>query len=336
LKILVTGGTGFVGRHIVNMLTSKGFEVSVLARADQFSQKLLEEAKLIRKDILNITFNDLTTEYDGIIHMAARTPVRLSWQESGEFIRINYLGTVRIVEVLKKLRNLNLIKTMPWLIYYSTAEVVPSDRPVDESVSPNPQNPYAISKYVAELYVRENYPHSIIVRPANTFDRSILADVEESRGYFVEKAVIQALEMKYGRRQVMKFDGFPDTVRTWIHISDHVRAIELLVDRLCDTLFVHKHSGSVWHIGSTENTASCGEIVSMIAEILGLDLDTGVKLGIDYNIKSVSWGNNPRPWDPPVIALDGSKFMEKFNWKPKDLKESLRITVENWKKALGF
>jgi UDP-glucose 4-epimerase len=329
LKILVTGGTGFIGRHIVNMLTSKGFEVSVLSRRDVFSEKFTHGVNLILGDINNITVEDLR-RYDGVIHMAARTPVRHSWRESGEFIKVNYLGTVRLVDALSKIE-----RDKPWLIYYSTAEVIPIDRPAREDDKPNPQSPYAISKYVAELYVREHYPLSVIVRPANTFDRSILAHVEEARGYFVEKAVIQALEMKNGKRQVLKFDGYPETVRTWIHISDHVKAIELLVDRVYDSLFIYKNRGSIWHIGSVENTASCSQIVSIIADILGLDLNTGVRIGFE-DIKVVSWGNNPRPWDPPVIALDGSRFMEEFNWKPKDLKESLKITIENWRKALGL
>lgn len=318
MKILVTGGTGFIGRNLVPELVREGYDVTVLSREDQF----LKSPKEIFGTDKNVTIvvGDLRSRqtirevlregFDGVIHMAARAPVRLSWSESYDFFDVNFLGTVNLVREMLELHN-----PRPWLLYYSTAEVIPGCE-MTEDDKPNPSSPYAYSKYAAELYVRTHYGGWTIVRPCNTFDRSSLADVEEARGYFVEKAILQAIECVKGFRKKIFFDGLPDRIRSWMHVSDHVKAIKILLKKSVG-------DERIYHIAPLNSAASCQTVFNYVAKIAGLPSDVNVE-----------WNASPRPFDPPEITLSGRRFIElaKGDWMPMSLYEGLREAYRNWLK----
>ncbi|MEM0232581.1 MAG: NAD(P)-dependent oxidoreductase [Candidatus Nezhaarchaeales archaeon] len=317
MNILVTGGTGFIGRKLVPELVKEGHNITVLSREDQFL-KPPREIFGVDKNVA-IVVGDLRSRrmirevlregFDGVIHMAARTPVRLSWSESYDFFEVNFLGTVNLVREM-----LERPSPRPWLLYYSTAEVIPGFE-MTEDDEPNPSSPYAYSKYAAELYVKTHYENWTIVRPCNTFDRSFLADVEEARGYFVEKAILQTIEYVKGARKKIVFDGLPDRVRSWMHVSDHVKAIKILLRKSIG-------DGEIYHIAPLNSSASCQTIFDYIKRIAGL---------VDVNVE---WGASPRPFDPPEITLSGRKFMElaRGDWMPMSLYEGLKEAYRNWLK----
>lgn len=151
MKILVTGGAGFIGSHVVDSLLEKNHEVVVIdnlstGKIDNLNQK----AKLYKKDILD----DLSEIFEKespeiVIHMAAQVMLRKSLEKPMDDAKTNILGTINILEECRK----NKIKK---IIYTSTGGArvgEPEYLPVDEKHPINPISPYGISKHTAEHYV---------------------------------------------------------------------------------------------------------------------------------------------------------------------------------------
>jgi len=317
VRVLITGGTGFIGRHLTRLLLDKGWEVYVLSRKDRFTEDypFKDEVNLATADLLDpekvreVVKNVLP---EVVIHMAALTAVRKSFKEPNLFMRVNYGGTVNLVEALRDYQ--------PSLfLFYSTAETYfSSDTPHTEDEPIGGETPYAISKAAAELYVRyavkAGYLNKVvIVRPCNVYDRSIMRDIEESRGYFVEKAIIGMLENK----KYLAF-GNPTSTRTWMHVEDHVSAINAILE----------HGGERGIITtniSGEEHYECWHIVTMLKSIT--------------NYKgSILWYNSEcmRPYDPPCLTLAEGRFLREIGWKPRlNILDGLKKAVENWRRVLS-
>ncbi|MEM4154982.1 MAG: NAD(P)-dependent oxidoreductase [Candidatus Caldarchaeum sp.] len=323
MKVFITGGTGFVGRNLIPVLLKKGWEVHSLVYSDRFSSvPLLEEVNKIQGDLLQPSqWSDKLHQIkpDIVVHMAALTPVRNSWENWQKYMEVNYFGTVNLINVLKQ------VKPVPQAIIYSTPEVLSSRSRrnahviVKEEAKTYPGTPYAISKLAAEAYVMtQPWVTCIVVRPANTYDRSVLSNIAEAREYFVEKTIIGFLTSK-----TINFDGPPDRYRSWMHVSDHVSAIELLMSSAMKTTITRN---VLYHISPPvpSANASCLDIVKIVAKTVGRE---------DVII---TWNNNPRPYDPLSIAINGTRFMRQFpEWQPLSLHSGLERAVRNWRRVLN-
>jgi UDP-glucose 4-epimerase len=150
-RVLVTGGAGFIGSHIVDELLKLEYEVSII---DNLSKGKLDyvnkKAKFYQKDICeNLEEIFLLEKPDFVIHCAAQVMLRKSLESPLEDAKINILGTINLLESCKKF---NVKK----FIYCSTGGARVGDPkylPVDEKHPINPISPYGISKHTAEHYV---------------------------------------------------------------------------------------------------------------------------------------------------------------------------------------
>jgi len=325
VKVLITGGSGFIGRHLTESMLYEGHEVYVLSRRDRFTDDYPY------RDAVNLVIADLRDynsveeglkriKPDVIVHMAALTPVRFSFDRDMalEYMSVNYGGTVNLVEAASKSR-------VELFVHYSTAEVYFSGNNPHKADEPiGGETPYGISKASAEFYVRYAWkagkiPKLLILRPCNTYDRSIMGAEIVSRGYFVEKTIISML-----KDEDIKYDGYPDSRRSWVHVSDHVRYVFQcleLMDKALEGLFISNIYGPI---------ATCGEIFELCKELTGWR-------------GAVSWGNRPRPYDPKSLTLENSFYFEdregkgfelKTDFKPKPLSEGLKLAIENWRRKL--
>jgi len=326
LKVLITGGTGFIGRHLGRALLYEGYEVYVLSRRDGFTEDypFRDEVNLVVADLRDADKVESAlrkVKPDLIIHMAALTPVRFSFDRDMaiEYMRVNYEGTVNLVEAASRVG-------VDLFVHYSTAEVYFSNDMPHRTREPiGGETPYAFSKASAELYVRYAWkagkiPRLFVLRPCNTYDRSIMGTEPISRGYFVEKTIVSMLK---GLEEI-KYDGYPDSKRSWIHISDHVRYVVScldLADKTVECMLVSNIHGPA---------ATCGEIFDLCRELTGWG-------------GAVSWVNNPRPYDPKCLTLANSSYFadrkrEYFelsaDFEPKPLREGLKLTIDNWKRKL--
>jgi UDP-glucose 4-epimerase len=154
MKVLVTGGCGFIGSHLVDELVKKEHEVIVVDNLSTGKkERLNKEAKLIVADITNgVELNRIFSEEQPeiVIHTAAQVMLRKSLEEPIFDATTNIIGTINVLEACKN----NKVKK---IIYTSTGGARygnPKYLPVDENHSLEPTSPYGISKHTAEHYVK--------------------------------------------------------------------------------------------------------------------------------------------------------------------------------------
>jgi len=324
MRVLITGITGFIGSQLARELLARGsYEIYGLTRKDSFSSNRIEGVKYLEGDLMGYYGLELIEDaerFDAVIHLAALTPVRFSFDNPAEYARVNYMGTVKLVHALRP-------RPPGQLIYASTAEVYISKEIRDlhlEGDRIGGQSPYGISKAAAEVYVREVGWRSFkipftVMRPSNTHGRHFELP-EEARGYLVEKAISMMLQ-----GDEAKFDGQGDPVRSWMRWEDHVSAyIKVLEGGLTNLQDGGPGPPGVYNVGTNE-AWSVYQVVRFIASELDQPL---------HRIR-ISWGNNPRPFDPPNLSVDATKLM-RTGWRPQyKTEEGLRKTIEYWRaKAL--
>ncbi|MBI2914295.1 MAG: NAD-dependent epimerase/dehydratase family protein [Firmicutes bacterium] len=152
MRVLVTGGAGFIGSNIVDVLLEQGMTVAV---ADDLSSgksaNVNPDARLYRVDICRPEFEEAFEDFgpEAVIHQAAQVGVHSSTLDPERDARINILGTIRVIELCARFGARKLV-------YASSAAVYgePVGLPIDESHPVRPMAPYGISKFAGEQYVR--------------------------------------------------------------------------------------------------------------------------------------------------------------------------------------
>lgn len=197
-KILVTGGSGFIGSHLVRELVKKRYNVAITTKYDSIYEnirlfKIWNKIKIIESDLrYSNTINKINEFRPNIIfHLAAYNDVKGSFSNYSEALESNIIGTSNLLENLKNYKQ---------FIYISTSEVYGSQNVKNyfsERMQPNPISPYSIGKYSGEIYAQMHMRHLKkpikILRPFNVFG--------ESQS---EKAVIPELIKKFINNEVVK------------------------------------------------------------------------------------------------------------------------------------
>lgn len=319
-KIVITGITGFIGSHLAKKLVELGHSVYGVTRPS--SQRTLERIKDISNDIVLITadITDFmamshalnTADPDYIIHLAALTPVRLSFERPFDYEKMNYLGTMNVVHAMMELPDYNKRK----LIAASTAEVYgiqTNKKPITEDAPLKPSSPYAVSKAAADLYLRmaaHVYNLKIVVlRPSNSYGRKF------DKSFMVEYLITTILQKE------KVYIGAPDSIREYMYVDDHVNAYVLAMEKGA--------AGQVYNVGTGKGITN-----RVLAEKIARKLD--------YDLNNIVFGAYPpgyplRPIksDQPYIIFDPSKARRELGWKPQiDLDEGLDKTIKYWKEEV--
>jgi nucleoside-diphosphate-sugar epimerase len=232
-RAMVTGASGFIGRHLLRALRARGEEPLTLARSTGF-------------DVTRDEFELAGVER--VYHLAALTGVPAAWQAPAEFYRVNAYGTMRLLEACKR---------FGCKLVYVSAYVYgrPERMPIAESAEVDANNPYAFSKYAAEQACRFYTEHcglaTAVVRPFNVYGPG-----QESR-FLIPWIVEQALDP--ARPRVELTDLAPR--RDYIHVSDVVDAILAVADASCTGTF---------NVGSGESH-SVAEVADTIVRLAGVD-----------------------------------------------------------------
>jgi UDP-glucose 4-epimerase len=152
MKILVTGGAGFIGSHIVDCLVDADYEVVVIDNLSSGSKEFVnKKALLYVRDITNDVTDIFEKERpDVVIHAAAQVMLRKSIEEPAFDAETNIIGTIRVLEGCRKSGVKRIVYTSTGGARYGEPEYLP----VDEKHRLSPSSPYGISKYTAEQYIR--------------------------------------------------------------------------------------------------------------------------------------------------------------------------------------
>jgi len=307
MRILVTGGLGFIGSNFCRHIIRKYPEFEIInidkigTATNGNSLKDLENEKrytFIRGDIRDSKLlKYLITHVDAVVNMAAETHVDTSIVDPTSFLQNNTVGTFTLLEAIKKYND------KAKLVHVSTDEVYGTiyEGSVTEEGTIRPSNPYSASKAAADFFVLaycKTYDLNIsITRCTNNYGPYQFPDK------LIPKTIVRVL-----RNLKVPVYGTGKNIRDWIYVQDHCEAIERVL--------IKGKSNEIYNI-SSGNEMSTIEIVKKILALLGKTDDMVVYV-------------EDRPGHDARYSMDSKKIRSKLNWKPKfSFMGALESTV-NW------
>jgi nucleoside-diphosphate-sugar epimerase len=304
-KVLVTGGTGFIGSHLCDYLSKKNLFVYCLdlkkKKEESWIKKNTKKIRIIYLDILNKRkLEDIVSKISCIFHLAAEISIPLSYKNPKKFIKTNILGTYNLLELAKKF-NKEIIVTSTSETYGSGIQF-----PMTEEHRLHAQSPYAASKIAADqmaLSFFNSYNCKVkIIRPFNCFGP------RQSTRAIIPNMIIQMLKNKKNIEV-----GNINTERDFTFIDDLCQAYYILYRK--------NFYGKIFNIGSGKSI-KIFDIFKKLKQIIKYKND----LKID--------NSRLRPKKSEVSKLLAcNKNIKKISsWKPGDFDKNLIKTVEWYKK----
>jgi UDP-glucose 4-epimerase len=302
-RVLVTGGSGFIGSHLVHRLLARGAEVAVAVRygnvmknerlRDCWDDIHVIESDLRNRGALEAGFREFTPEV--VYHLAAYNHVGQSFVQVEECFDVNAKGTANLLDICRGIEK---------FVYTSTSEVygLQTEVPFIETMCPEPISPYAITKYAGELYclLKQRIggdPSIAVLRPFNTFGP-----------YQSAKAVIPELIIKCLRGEVIQTTKGEQT-REFNYVDN-------IIDGLVMAGTHSERIEGVMNLASGEEVA-IRDLVTKIAELT----DTKSKI----EIGALAY----RPTEIWRMFADSSRARKILGWEPRiRLEEGLKKTVE--------
>ncbi len=327
MKILVTGGAGFIGSEFVRQAVAKEFKVSVVDKisyaGDVERLKTVEgkisfyTSDITNKEFVEYIFNK--EKPDVVVHWAAETHVDRSIIDAYPFTETNIKGTQVLLDVA---RNYNLKK----FINIATDEVygeLGEEGQFFETTPIIPNSPYSVSKASADMLGRAYYRTFgvpvITVRPSNNY----------GPWQYPEK-LVPVIIIKALNNQRIPVYGKGENIREWLYVSDCAEAVFEILDKA--------NVNEIFNVGSGQEKRNIDVVKSVLA-ILGKseDLIEFVKdrLGHDYRY-SLNFDkiNNELKWKAKINFEDGiEKTVKWYLDNNKWIENKLNVLKEYWKKA---
>lgn len=306
MKILVTGGAGFIGSHISDAYLAAGHEVCIVDDLSSGHRENIPEGARfyecdIRSDELERVF--AKERPDVVNHQAAKANVRESFEEPMLYADVNVVGSVNVLECCRKYETKRVI-------YASTGGAVygePEYLPVTEDHPINPLDPYGASKHHVEHYLSLYFRNFGISYAALRYP-NVYGPRQDPNG---EAGVVAIFAAKMLKGETPVINGAGDQERDFVHVYDVARASVLALDRT-DGKIINLGSG----VGASVNT-----IVKALVNSSGYKgpVEHGpAKLGEVYR-----------------IFLESSPAEQLLGWKPEiSVQEGIESTVEDFRNRL--
>ncbi len=326
-KILVIGGNGQDGAHLCHQLLSQGYKVYCSIRSKESNTWRLKELNIINKinlvniDILNFEDLDVNIELikpNIIFHVAGESFVADSFLSPDRWIKVNCIGTLNILEAIK--RNSPQSK----LFFASSSEIFSTNNiesKFNENSRIKPMNPYGVSKMTAQELVRmyrESYNINASIGIMFNHEGPLRA-----RNYVTRKITFNLARLKALGGDPMALGGF-NSKRDWGSAEDYTSAMINIMENDLKDDFVF----------STGNLTSIRDFLSFSATEIGFEPEFE-GLGIDevcFDKKSgrklsIISKKYYRPFDSPARVGDSSKLKKKINWNGSRSIENIAIDM---------
>lgn len=321
MKILVTGGAGFIGSNLVRLLVRRGHEVLNVDRltyagnpaslddlADSPRHRLLQ-ADICDAAAMEEAFAGFRPE--AVMHLAAESHVDRSIDGPGDFIRTNIHGTYTLLEAARAFWAGAPEIPRPRFLHVSTDEVYgslsPGDPAFSETTPYNPHSPYSASKASSDHLARAWH---------DTYGLPVLV-TNCSNNYgpfqFPEK-LIPVVILKALRGEPIPVYGKGENVRDWLYVEDHAEALLKVLE--------NGRPGETYNIGGNNEMRNI-DLVRLLCDLL--DAERGMAAGTSASLITFV---TDRPGHDLRYAIDAGKIRRELGWTPKQDHESgFRQTV---------
>ncbi|HET6489708.1 MAG TPA: UDP-glucose 4-epimerase GalE [Syntrophales bacterium] len=317
MRILITGGAGYIGSHVVKTLGALGHELCVIDNLSTGHEWAVLYGRLIVGDLGDRDFLEQVMSGfrpHAVMHFAASIQVEESVREPLKYYRNNVINTLNLLDSMQG-------HGVRYLIYSSTAAVygIPSKIPVDESAPMNPINPYGGSKSMVEKMLADLAAVSEFACVSLRYFNVAGADPEGQLGQVYEESthlITRALKTAKGEFPKLLVYGTdyatPDgtCLRDYIHVNDLAQA--------------HVHALDYVQSTNERVVLNCGyghgysvrEVVRAVKKVTG----------IDFPVEEAG----RRAGDPPSLVADSSRLVLATGWKPRyhDLEYIVRTAWE--------
>ncbi|MFO0764793.1 MAG: NAD-dependent epimerase/dehydratase family protein [Patescibacteria group bacterium] len=298
---LVTGGAGFIGSHVCELLLAQGHRVRVLDNLSTGKREnLAEGVELFEADICDLeAIRPAFVDVDGVFHLAAMPSVTMSIEDPMKTHLVNVDGTLNVLMAARDAK-------VKRLVYSASAAAYGNPRvlPATTDMKADPLNPYALQKYVGELYCQQFSSlfgiETVSLRYFNAYGPR-MADV----GAYVNVISIFAQQKRKGLPMTIFGDG--QQTRDFVHVKDIARAnLEAMLSPAVD-------GGDVLNVGSGLSYS-----VNDVADIMG-----GERAYLE----------NPRGKGDPANSLaDITETKQKLGWEPSiAFEQGLKELMVLWK-----
>lgn len=311
-RVLITGASGFVGRHLASYLDKSG-EFDIVGISSQ-KRPPIDGGRLLVCDLRDADLTRRTLEHyrpEVIFHLAGQSHVPRAFAAPAETLVANVVGQINLLEGCRE------AGLDPVIISVSSAEiygaVAPDQIPINEYQPLNPNNPYASSKAAQDLYAGQyaaSYGMKIVrVRPFNHVGPG------QADRFVVSSFARQIAEVEAGLADPVVLVGNLDPVRDFLDVRDVVQAYRMVADE-----------------------AFGGEIFN-IASGVGVSIQNILDMLVDASTHKIEVRVDPerlRPVEVPVFRGDASKISAATGWKPTiSLEQTIHDVLNYWRGQIG-
>lgn len=301
MKVLVTGGAGFIGSHAVDLFLKHGFEVVVVDDLSSGRMSNLDaRAKFYQADIRSPALREifLAEQPDYVSHYAAQIDVRRSVVEPFFDAEVNILGSLNVIECAREVG----VKRFVYISSGGAAYGEPEYLPCDEDHPINPLSPYGASKHAVEHYLflyhwMYGLDYTVLRFP------NVYGPRQDPNG---EAGVVAIFTGRMLSGEPVTINGDGEQTRDFVYVEDCAASNLLAVTT--------PHENGFYNIGSNRGT-SINELFFMLKEL------TGYTLSPHYG--------PPKPGETRFIYLTAEKARQKLGWEiAHTLEEGLRKTAD--------
>ncbi|HMA59168.1 MAG TPA: UDP-glucose 4-epimerase GalE [Halanaerobiales bacterium] len=324
MSVLVTGGAGYIGSHVVKDLVENDFDVITVDNLQKGHKKAVLGGKLIVGDIKDTEFLQEVFSYnkiEAVVHLAADSLVGESMEDPGKYYHNNLDNGIKLLDVMLE----NGVKN---IVFSSTAAVYgePEEVPIKEDHPIDPGNPYGESKYFFEK-VMERYDqlfdlNYISLRYFNAAGADPSGQIGEDHDPETHLIPL-VLDTALGKRDKLYIFGTDyetrdgTCVRDYIHVNDLASAHTLALQAL-----MQGKESSIFNLGNGEGY-TVKEVIETARQVTGEIIPAE--------------NSERRAGDPAVLIASSKKIQKELNWQAEypDL-ETIIKTAWNWHKKGGF
>jgi len=315
MRVLVTGGAGYIGSGVVEELLASGHRAVVYDNLYKGHRDAVHPAaEFVHADLLDAkALHAAISGADAVVHLAAHSLVGESVQEPAKYYRNNVVAGLALADAMRE-------HGVRWLVFSSTAAVYgePAKQPIEETDATAPTNPYGETKLAFENALRWYSAayglRSISLRYFNAAGATARCRERHEPETHLVPVVLQAAAGRIPEVTIFGADyPTPDgtCVRDYIHVSDLARAHLLALQALAAG-----HAGGSYNLGCGGSGYSVMQVIEVARSVSGRD----IRLRIGPR----------RPGDPAVLVASSQRIMRDLGWRPRlqDLREIVRSAWE--------